>query len=416
MAGWVTWFLSILALLLLAAAAWLAWRLFRLKNRLRKYTRQVRNSSGEESVSSTLPEDFPSLEQLSNNVREMAGELEARLADVIIEKDKLALVLERMTDGVLIADSNGQVLFANPAAEQLFDIRAAAGRTVTEVVRQHQFVEAWQRCRDTGKPQEESLEVPARRLFLRLVVLPEISTGGCLLMVQDLTRVRRLETIRRDFISNISHELRTPLASLKALTETLRDGALEKPDAARRFLGHMETEVDALAQMAQELLELTRIESGQVPLEMKPVNPGQLVQSAADRMRMQAERAGLILGINLPVELPMLSADPTRLEQVLVNLIHNAIKFTPPGGSVEVSASLNESKVRFTVKDTGVGIPIDDLERIFERFYKADQARSGGGTGLGLSIARHIVDAHRGRIWVESMEGRGSSFHFTIPV
>jgi two-component system phosphate regulon sensor histidine kinase PhoR len=289
------------------------------------------------------------------------------------------------------------------------------GRTVAEVLRQHQLVEAWQRSRASGEAQEESVELPARRQFLHLVVLPDPQTGGSLLLVQDLTRVRRLETVRRDFISNVSHELRTPLASLKALTETLRDGALADLQAAPRFLGRIETEVDALTQMAQELLELTRIESGQVPLELTEVDAAKLLHSAAERMRAQAERAGLTLTVEAAANLPKVRAEAARLEQVLVNLIHNALKFTGPGGSVTLSAESDGQFVRFSVKDTGAGIPEDDLPRIFERFYKSDRARSSGGTGLGLSIARHIVEAHGGKIWAESVEGRGSTFFFTIP-
>jgi two-component system phosphate regulon sensor histidine kinase PhoR len=168
--------------------------------------------------------------------------------------------------------------------------------------------------------------------------------------------------------------------------------------------------------MAQELLELTRIESGQVPLELKTVAPSGLLRTAADRMREQVERAGLILRFDAPAGAPEVKADAQRLEQVFVNLIHNAVKFTRPGGEVVLSAKVEGNFVRFAIHDTGAGIPTDDLERIFERFYKADRARSGGGTGLGLSIARHIVEAHGGRIWAESVEGRGSTFYFLIPI
>jgi two-component system phosphate regulon sensor histidine kinase PhoR len=287
---------------------------------------------------------------------------------------------------------------------------------VIEVLRQYQLVEAWQRSRESGEVQEESVEMPGRQRFLQLVVLPDRQTGGSLLVVQDLTRIRRLETVRRDFISNISHDLRTPLASLKALTETLRDGALQDPKAARRFLGRIEIEVDALTQMAGEVLELSRIESGQVPLQLKPVPATSLLISAADRMRAQAERAGLTLNLGPDQELIEVLADPPRLEQVLVNLIHNAVKFTHPGGVVLLAARAETGFVCFSVSDNGAGIPTDDLERIFERFYKADRARSGGGTGLGLSIARHLVEAHGGKIWAESREGQGSTFYFTIPI
>jgi two-component system phosphate regulon sensor histidine kinase PhoR len=300
--------------------------------------------------------------------------------------------------------------------ERLFETREVTGRTVTEVFRQHQLIEAWQRCQQTGEVQTESVERPGRRQFLQLIAIPDRQTRGTLLLVQDLTRVRRLETVRRDFVSNLSHELRTPLASLKALTETLREGALEDPPAARRFIERIETEVDALTQMATELLELSRIESGQVPLEIRPVSAGNLITSGAERMRAQAERAGLRLQVSLPAEPCSVLADLPRLEQVLVNLVHNAIKFTPPGGEVSLSARPEGQFVCFSVQDSGAGIPDEDLERIFERFYKADRARSSGGTGLGLSISRHLVEAHGGRIWAESMEGQGSQFHFTIPL
>jgi two-component system phosphate regulon sensor histidine kinase PhoR len=342
--------------------------------------------------------------------------MQDRTAGAEAERARLAAVLEQMTDGVLIADAEGRIQFANPAAGRLFDTPNAVGHTVAEVIRQHQLVETWRRSRESGEAQEESVELPARRQFLQLVVLPDKNTGGSLLLAQNLTRVRRLETVRRDFISNVSHELRTPLASLKALTETLQEGALEDPKAARCFLGRIETEVDALTQMAAELLELTRIESGQVPLELKDAAPSTLLHSAAERMRAQAERAGLVLTVEAAADLPEVRADPPRLEQVLVNLIHNAVKFTGSGGSVTLSAENAGKFARFSVRDTGAGIPEDDLERIFERFYKSDRARSSGGTGLGLSIARHIVEAHGGKIWAESREGRGSTFSFTIPV
>jgi two-component system phosphate regulon sensor histidine kinase PhoR len=242
-----------------------------------------------------------------------------------------------------------------------------------------------------------------------------------------LTEIRRLDTVRRDFISNISHELRTPLASLKALVDTLRDGALEDPPAAQRFLDRIETEVDALTQMVQELLELSRIESRQVPLSMVPTSVADVVIPPTERLRPQAERASLSLNVDLSPELPRVLADTERVRQVVTNLVHNAIKFTRPGGQVSVRAyaaagdgrspvaDRDGPTVVIEVADTGVGIPIDDVPRIFERFYKADRARSGGGTGLGLAIAKHIVQGHGGHIWAESIEGQGSTFCFSLP-
>jgi two-component system, OmpR family, phosphate regulon sensor histidine kinase PhoR len=411
----VNWFLGILSVLLMVGVIFLSWRYIRLRRRLEEYAATVRRAAQGDLSPAVLPVDVAGLENISNAVHSLVAVFDSHISGVEAERAKLATVLEQMTDGVLIADSDGRIHFANPAAVRLFDAHTAIGHTAPEVLRHYQLVEAWQRARASGEQQSEAVEIPSRHLFLQLFILPDPHTGGSLLLVQDLTRVRRLEMVRRDFVSNVSHELRTPLASLKALTETLRGGALEDPKVADRFLGRIETEVDALTQMAQELLELARIESGQVPLEFSQVNPGRLLESSAERMRAQAERAGLELRLEVPASLPDVRADERRLEQVLVNLVHNAVKFTPPGGAVVLSAAMDGDFVHFAVRDTGVGIPEDDLSRIFERFYKADRARSGGGTGLGLSIAKHIIEAHGGRIWAESIEGRGSTFNFTIP-
>jgi len=403
-------------IILCVALIWLALAFAFLRRRLDRYTRTIRKIADGDLPVAGLSENEIGLETLSLAVKSLVDMQQARISSIDTQRAELATVLDRMTDGVLIVDGAGKIQFANPAVESIFEIKDPVGRTVVEVLRQYKLVEAWQRSQASGQPEEESVELSARHQFLQLVVLPDQRTGGSLLLVQNLTRVRRLETIRRDFISNVSHELRTPLASLKALTETLREGALDDPKAAPRFLGRIETEVDALTQMASELLELTRIESGQVPLEFIKIPSTALLFSVADRMRAQAERAGLTISIDSPQLLPDVKADPSRLEQVLVNLIHNAIKFTRSGGEVVLSAQRDGDMVRFSVQDTGIGIPADDLERIFERFYKADRARSSGGTGLGLSIARHIVEAHGGRIWAESKEGRGSTFYFTILV
>jgi two-component system, OmpR family, phosphate regulon sensor histidine kinase PhoR len=412
----MNWFWPLLTILLTAVVAALAWRMIVLNRRINHYSRTIQEVTDDKKPVDKLPDDLKSLEPLSNAVKTLALSLKMQAAEIEGERTRLAAVLDQMTDGVIIADANGRVQFVNPAVERLFETKGAVGRTVTEVFRQHQLIEAWQRCRETGEIQHESVERPGRRQFLQLIAIPDRGSGDSLLMVQDLTRVRRLETVRRDFISNLSHELRTPLASLKALTETLQEGALQDPRAAPRFLKRIETEVDALTQMATELLELSRIESGQVPLEFKSVPAASLLGSASERMRAQAERAGLSLRLAEPQDGSLVKADPPRLEQVLVNLIHNAVKFSHAGGEVTLSAEREGDFVRFCVKDNGTGIPSEDLERIFERFYKADRARSSGGTGLGLSISRHLVEAHGGRIWAESVEGRGSTFYFTLPL
>jgi len=399
-----------LAIIFLVIALWFAWLYYDLKKSMNEYARLARISP------ESLPTDIKKIENLSNAIASLKSSFDLRLSTMASENARLSTVFEQMIDGVIIADANGLIQFANPAAKKLFETSHAIGHSVTEVVRNHQLVEAWRRCQQTREIQSETVELPARRQFLQLVAIPDTHASGSLLLVQDLTRVRRLETVRRDFISNVSHELRTPLASLKALTETLQSGALADPDAGPRFLGRISTEVDALTQMAQELLDLSRIESGQVELMLAPLTPKSLITSAADRMKMQAERAGLKLSVNCEDDLPNIHADKSRLEQVLVNIIHNAVKFTKPGGEVNVEAVSGEDGIRFAVQDTGVGIPAESLSRIFERFYRVDKSRTGSGTGLGLSISKHIVEAHGGRIWAESDEGRGSVFYFVIPL
>ena len=404
----------VLTVIALVAAVWFAWRYFTLRRDINKYASQVRekrvNTEGNE------------LENLASSISSLISTLDLRHSTLEAERARLATVLEQMTDGVLIADAQGIVQFANPAAGRLFQTSNPVNRSLTEVIRNHQLVEAWRRCQRTRELQSESVEVPTRHQYLQLVVIPDTQTSGSLLLVQDLTRLRRLETVRRDFISNISHELRTPLASLKALTETLQDGALDDPPAARRFIDQIQVEVDALSQMVTELLELSRIESGRLALDLQPVAPCDLLDSAARRMQLQAERAGLTLRVECVDDLPKVKVDAQRLEQVLVNLIHNATKFTRAGGEVVlfVEAVSGEGPygeaIRFAVRDTGIGIPMDDVSRIFERFYRVDKSRAGTGTGLGLSIAKHIVEAHKGRIWAESIEGQGSTFYFTMPL
>jgi two-component system, OmpR family, phosphate regulon sensor histidine kinase PhoR len=397
----------ILILIFLGVAAWYAWRYYKLRQDINEYASHIRG----QDVNTEISE----LENLSSSISSIISTFNLQHSTLESERARLANVLEQMTDGVLIADSQGIVQFANPAAGRLFQTSSPIHRSLTEVIRNHQLVEAWRRCQQTRELQSESVEVPTRHQYLQLVVIPDSHASGSLLLVQDLTRIRRLETVRRDFISNLSHELRTPLASLKALTETLQDGALDDPPAARQFIGQIQVEVDALTQMVTELLELSRIESGRLALDLQLVAPFDLLDSACRRMQLQAERTGLRLNVECPNDLPKVKIDSQRLEQVLVNLIHNAIKFTRAGGEVILGAAPSLNEVRFAVRDTGIGIPLEDVPRIFERFYRVDKSRTGSGTGLGLSIAKHIVEAHGGKIWAESIEGQGSTFYFSIP-
>ncbi len=394
---------------------------FRKNNPLARLTDTVEGVRQGQAWNIELNQRNDEIGTLASSFFELTNQLNHQITDLKNERMKLAAILTNMTDGAILVNSEGIVTLINPAARHLFgfyeDI-ASSPRTLIEIVRAHEIVNVWNLCQQSNQQQTVSFETPINRDYLQVIgtrlkpSLPEFT----LLLFQNLTTQRKLETVRRDFVSNVSHELRTPLASLKALTETLQQGALTDPPAAQRFLSQMDDEIDNLTQMVQELLELSRIESGKVPLQKKEITPFAVIDPAVKRMTLQAQRSSLELLNASPETLPEIAVDSSRLQQVLVNLIHNAIKFTPPGGRIEVSAHAEEKFVIFSVQDSGIGIPPDDLARIFERFYKADRARTSGGTGLGLSICRHLVEAHGGKIWAESRPGEGSTFFFSIPI
>ncbi len=398
----------LLTLFFLLLALWFAWRYFQLRRDIAHTVRSLRDTK------ISFPQS-DRIDKLVSAIESRRAFFESELNSLRKENERLATVLEQLTDGVLIADSDGRVQFANPAAGKLFETSFPAQQSVAQVVRSHQVIDAWKRCQQTRLLQIETVEIPIRKQYLQIIVIPDEHEGGSLILAQDLTRIRKLENVRRDFISNVSHELRTPLASLKALTETLQNGALSDPEAGPRFLERIHTEIDALTQMAQELLDLSRIESGQVQLNFESVSPRTLIDSAAERMKAQMERANLNLDVECETGLPNIDADKSRLEQVLVNLIHNSVKFTKPGGRITLGVEPISGGVRFAVRDTGIGIPSESLSRIFERFYRVDSSRTGSGTGLGLSISKHIVEAHGGKIWAESDGARGSTILFEIP-
>ncbi len=349
----------------------------------------------------------------------LTEQLQNQIEALEYERNKISAVLQEMTDGVLIIDKEGTIQLINPAVKKMLNLDGVnlIGKSIMQALDYPHFIELWQRVCNSKETQSALIEIQPKKLYIQCSAVPleQVSEGSVLMILQNLTRQRYLETVRRDFISNISHELRTPLASLKALTETLQEGALEDPPAARKFLLQIEVEVDSLSHMVSELLELSRIESGQVPLRLRPASPVEILEKVVERLGLQAERAGVEVISNFSPLTPNVLADPQRLEEVLGNLFHNAIKFTPRGGKITLSVRPEGDQVLFSVEDTGVGIPAEDLPRIFERFYKADRARASGGTGLGLAIAKHVVEAHGGIIWAESIEKKGSTFYFLIP-
>jgi len=365
---------------------------------------------------------------LAREFNTMADRLSSTIQQRTSERNQMAAVLAYMHDGILITGAQGHIEGINAAACRLFETtpEKAVGRSMIEVTRSHELHQAL-RTVLAGQPGRQRLDLSAGKRKLAAVVTAVPGDDGRnhptgLVVLQDVTELHRLERARRDFVANIGHELRTPLASIKLAVETLTETVKDDPEATQDFLRRIDVEVDGLTQLVRELLELSRIESGQVPLDRKATDLMELLERAATRLRAQAERAGITLNLDAAPSLPLAYADPDRVEQVLVNLLHNAIKFNHPGGSVILTAQPDEGDwVTISVKDTGIGIPSDDLPRIFERFYKVDKARAGGseregGTGLGLAIARHIVQAHGGRIWVESVEGAGSTFYFTLPI
>lgn len=392
---------------------------------LRQLTRVARRIAAGERNARMLPQRRDEVGDLIKAFNQMSDQLNEQLDTLTEEYYQLATAVQYMADGVLITDDTSYVTLINPAAMRLLETTEAnaLGRSFAEVVRHHQLIDIWQRCQEEGKEQTEAVEI-GRDLFLQTIITPVQERGahGYLVVLQDLTTVRRLQTVRRDFISNISHELRTPLASLRAVVDTLQDGAVDEPQLAHRFLGRAERELDTMTQMVEELLELSRIESGQVPLRLQPTAVSDLLLIPMERMREQARRADIQLVLDIEPNLPFVLADAGRVQQVVTNLLHNAVKFTPTNGKVTLRAYRDEEAhpkdVIIAVKDTGDGIPTDDLPRIFERFFKSDKARTRGqgGTGLGLAISRHIVEAHKGRIWVKSKLHKGSTFLFTMPI
>ena len=354
------------------------------------------------------------------------NETAARLAETIRvlteERNQSSAILGSMIEGVAVINPQERVIFSNRAFSQILGLDAVPieGRPLVEVVRQSDLLVVIKKVLvEHAQVSSEVVVGTVRPRSFAVTAAPVRATGpsGAILVLHDISELRRLERVRQDFVANVSHEFRTPLTAIQGFAETLLGGALEDPAHRQHFVEIIRNHAARLARLTEDLLKLSRIEAGKLDLEFRPVSVYQLVQSCVETARFKAERRQLTLEIRIPEGLPNVRGDSNGLQEVLQNLLDNAVQYTPSGGRVEVSAANEGDKVRVTVSDTGIGIPQAEQERIFERFYRVDAARSreAGGTGLGLSIARHIVEAHGGRLWVESAVGEGSRFHFSIP-
>ena len=396
-----------------------------------RYGRKVRELQeaaarlAEGDLSQRLPApDSEELAGLAESFNRMAAQIESRMQEVVRQRNQLEGVLSSMQEGVIAVDPEERVLSLNPAAARWFDLplERARGRSLQEVVRNLAIQKFVARSLATGVPAEEDMAVfqnGERILNVRSTPLQGAGseTFGSLIVFNDVTQLRRLEDMRRDFVANVSHELKTPLTAIKGFVETLHQGQAE-PEEARRFLGIVARHVDRLNVIIEDLLMLSRIEdkTERAEIRRETVRLNDVFANAVQICRPAADAKGIRIRVAGDQSLTA-SVDPVLMEQAVVNLLDNAVKYSNPEREVEVSGNATEREIRVSVRDRGVGIEKRHLPRIFERFYRVDKARSRavGGTGLGLAIVKHIAQAHGGHVSVESTIGEGSRFTIHLP-
>lgn len=323
--------------------------------------------------------------------------------------------------GLFLIDGKRCVLAANSVASELLNYDGTYPHPVADITHDPSLGfavgDTWHDLRPVWY--EAYAPSPDRLLRFHLIpILAETRTPTLILAtVEDITHLRHLETVRRDFVANVSHELRTPISSIALLTETLQNGALNDPEAAQHFLGRIQVEAQAMARLVEELLELSRLESGALHLDLERLSVQEVLRAVTNRLAPLAKEKAIWVRLDVQAGLPPVTADPKRIEQVLMNLVHNAVKFTPAHGEVILRARRQGRGIEIEVVDTGVGMDRGEAARVFERFYKTDRGRNrADGAGLGLAIARHLVELHGGRLQVVSVPGRGSRFSFTLPI
>ena len=347
----------------------------------------------------------------------MAEALAALFAQLANHREQQAAVLDTMADAVILVDSENRTVLSNSAAHELLAFDAPSGAPLSSVLRDHDLRDLVTLCRESGERRhaEIALSSPRRSLSATATPIAGEPETSVLLMLHDLTPTRQLETTRREFVANVSHELRNPLASVKAMVETLEGGAVNDAAAVSNFLHRINREVDRMSAMVNDLLNLSEIEGGRLELHREPVDAAAAIASVRSDMEHRIAETGVAVTIT-PSDGAVALGDAEKLRQVIANLLDNALKFTPRGGTIELCADSRErDDVLVQVRDSGPGIAPDHLPHLFERFYKAERSRHDVGTGLGLAIAKHIVELHGGEIGVESTQGAGATFWFTLP-
>ena len=407
--------IAIAALLFIAAAALITRMITRPVRQITKAAESIASGNLEQIIPTRT---YDEIGRLGHAFNDMSQHLKTTMSSIEEGRSNLAAVLTNLTDGVLMTDSEERIILANPAAERLFNFKETntIGHTLIETVHDYEIADLVKKCLSTNHEQTLQLESAGR--FLRVIAVP-IAPGGpmaTLALFQDLTELRNLQTMRRELIGNISHDLRTPIAGIKAMVETLQNGALDDKQAATDFLTRIDDEVNRLTQMVTELTDLSHIETGKAELRRVPTNINLLVEEVVAQMNPLAANRPVTIFTDLKINCPIIKIDRDRIRQTLINIVHNAIKFNKPGGKIIISTVYDTESITVSVSDSGTGISQEDLPHIFERFYKADKARSRGGSGLGLAIAKHTVQAHGGNITVKSEEGKGSTFTFHLPL
>ena len=360
--------------------------------------------------------------RLAATLNKMAQDIEEKIREVATKNKHLEAIFNSMIEGVIVTDASSRVISINHAIEALFDAKSAAieGRFFLEGIHNSEISELINNAMNLGKfiSQEVTLIMPAQRVVQVNVspVFQQDKVTGSVIVIHDITGIRRLETMRRDFVANVSHELKTPLTSIKGFVETLLEGAMEDKENRVNFLQIINNHVDRLNNLINDLLELSYIESKEIELLKERFDLSSLVNEVVLGFKSHAKKKGVEIKSDLAAGLEIL-ADNSKIEKVLVNLINNAIKYNKENGFVRIYSEQLADKLKVVVEDSGSGIPIKDIPRIFERFYRVDKARSRqlGGTGLGLSIAKHIIELHSGSVGVESTEELGSKFWFILP-